>query len=57
MTYVAHCKKLQNEKDKLLNVYESQKQNVAIMFLNVQSKGKHILDAEYKRIQQLENKL
>ncbi len=57
LKYVESCNKLKNEKEKLIKVYEQQKNNVTIMFSEISKKGKDILDSEYKRIIILENKL
>lgn len=57
LKYVESCNSLLNEKEKLLSVYEKQKENVSIMFSDVQTKGKKLLDAEYANIVKLENKL
>lgn len=57
MKYVESCKKLQEEKDNLLRVYDKQKSNVDKMYAEIQSKAKHILDIEHSHIVELERKL
>lgn len=57
LKYVQSCETLQEEKDKLLNLHKKQKNNMALMFLDIQTKGKKILDIEYNYILKLENKL
>lgn len=55
--YVNHCKKLQSEKERLLKVYDSQKDRASLLFSSVQNSGRIILDNEYSIVRQLENKL
>lgn len=55
--YVKSCKKLEQEKMTFLSVYESQKSNAEKMRTAILESSKKLLDAEYRIITNLEDKL
>lgn len=57
LQYVSSCKTLNDEKTKLLKLYDSQKTNVDLLYNSVIKYGKGILDSEHNIIHELEKKL